>query len=90
MLNERLRIVRMARGFSLAEAASAAKVSLRSYQRYESGTSQPSCRTLTILADFFHVPVDFLLGRDEYLRSIGVVVDISTEIPPRHGSKDQE
>ena len=35
------------------------------YQSYERGTSEPSCKTLRILADFYGVTTDYLLGREE-------------------------
>lgn len=83
MFKDRLRATRMARGYTLQQTADAVGVALRSYQKYESGDSEPSFSYLVTLADFLQVPTDFLLGRDAYLQSLGVSVDVSPEGPPR-------
>lgn len=84
MFKDRLRATRIARGYTLQKTADAVGVALRSYQKYESGDSEPSFDYLVTLADFLDVPTDFLLGRDDYLKSLGVSVDVSPEGPPRH------
>ena len=83
MLNDRIRATRMARGFILQQVADKLCISLRNYQKYESGDSAPSIEGLVIIADMFDVPTDYLLGRDKYLESIGVFVDVSSENLPR-------
>ena len=83
MLNDRLRATRMARKHTIQEVADRLCIATRSYQKYESGESQPPLSSLVILADFFEVPTDFLLGRDEYLASLGITVDIPLDAPPR-------
>gem|GEM_PF-904501 len=84
MLNDRIRSTRMARGLTLQETADALHTSLRNYQKYESGDSSPTLQGIVKLADVLNVPTDFLLGRDVYLQSIGVLVDVSLENLPRH------
>jgi len=84
MFKDRLRATRIARGQTLQKTADALGIALRSYQKYESGDSEPAFDYLVRLADFFDVPTDFLLGRDAYLESLGVVVDVPPEGPPRH------
>ena len=84
MFNDRLRITRMARGLMLQEVADAMQMTLRNYQKYESGHIKPTPEVLVKLADIFNVPTDFLLGRDMYLKSLGISVDVSLENPPRH------
>ncbi len=83
MFNDRLRSTRISRANTQQQAADAIGVELRSYQRYESGDSEPPYATLVSLAEFLDVPTDFLLGRDDYLKSLGVFVDVSLECPPR-------
>lgn len=83
MFSDRLRSTRIFRGYTLQEAADAVDVSLRTYQKYESGNVYPDYDHLVCLADFMSVPTDFLLGRDEYLTSLGVSVDVPPEGPPR-------
>lgn len=84
MFKDRLRAARITRGYTLQEAADAVGIALRSYQKYESGDSEPAFDYLVELADFLDVPTDFLLGRDDYLESLGVCVDVPQEGPPRH------
>jgi transcriptional regulator with XRE-family HTH domain len=83
MLNDRLRSTRIARELILQQVADELHISLRNYQKYESGDSAPTLEGLVKIADMFNVPTDYLLGRDKYLESIGVTVDVSPENPPR-------
>lgn len=83
MFNDRLRSTRISKKFTQQEAADAAGIALRSYQRYESGDIEPPYISLIALANFFNVPTDFLLERDDYLQSLGVSVDVSLTCPPR-------
>lgn len=83
MFNDRLRATRIFRGITQQKTADAMGVSLRHYQKYESGEVEPDFMGLVELSDFFNVPADFLLGRDDYLKSLGVSVDVSLECPPR-------
>lgn len=83
MFNDRLRSARIARGHTLQATADALDISLRALQKYESGEREPCLSLLVEIADFLCVPTDWLLGRDAYLKSIGVSVDVSPEGPPR-------
>ena len=83
MFRDRLRSARIFRGYTLQKTADAIGVSLRALQKYESGEIEPSLNLLTEMADFLDVPTDFLLGRDSYLASLGVSVDVPPEGPPR-------
>lgn len=83
MFNNRMRSARITRGYTLQKAADALGISLRSIQKYESGEREPDFKLLVDIADLFDVPTDFLLGRDDYLNSLGVHVDVSPEGPPR-------
>lgn len=84
MFKDRLRATRIARGYTLQKTADAVGIALRSYQKYESGDSEPAFVSLVALANFLDVPTDFLLERDDYLKSLGVSVDVPPEGPPRH------
>lgn len=84
MFCDRLRSVRIFRKKTLQTTANEIGVTLRHYQKFESGEVSPDIDRLVKLADFFDVPVDFLLGRDDYLLKIGVSVDVPREGPPRH------
>ena len=84
MFKDRLRSARIARGQTLQAIADELEVTLVTIQKYESGTREPNLQMLSKLADILDVPTDFLLGRDDYLESLGVSVDVPPEGPPRH------
>ena len=55
--------IRVRKGLTQAEVASAVGVSSVVYSRYETGSRQPSIDMLVQMADIFGVTVDYLLGR---------------------------
>lgn len=59
----RLRDVRMSRKKTQKETAAMLDMNLRSYQLYEQGKTEPSIHKLIMLADFFDVSLDYLMGR---------------------------
>ena len=75
MVGKRLRSLRMKNKLTQQKVADALVISLNAYQKYEQGERFPSLEMLVKLADMFHAPTDFILGRDDYLRSLGVSVD---------------
>lgn len=83
MFNDRLRATRIFRGITQQKTADAIGTTLRHYQKYESGEIEPDFVVLVKISDFLSVPSDFLLGRDDYLKTLGVSVDVSLECPPR-------
>lgn len=76
MFNDRLRSVRTFRKITQQKTADFLGINIRHYQKYESGDVEPDIQRLTEIADFFNVPLDWLLGRDDYLKSLGVSVDV--------------
>ena len=77
MLKMRIKLCRIACGMTQQHVADALSTGLRNYQKYESGHANPTLDGLVKLADLFKVPTDFLLDRDDYLKSLGVCVDVS-------------
>lgn len=57
--------IRVRKGLTQSEVASALGVSSVVYSRYENGKRQPSIDTLIQMADIFGVTVDYLLGRQD-------------------------
>jgi len=55
--------IRVRKGLTQAEVASALGVSSVVYSRYETGSRQPSIDMLVQIADIFGVTVDYRLGR---------------------------
>lgn len=84
MFKDRLRSARIHRGYTLQRTADELNITLRTYQKYESGDREPPFDLLVAIADLFDVSIDFLLGRDDFLLSHGVSVDVPPEGPPRH------
>jgi len=89
MLKDTLRSVRIAKGFTMQQMADALHIGLRHYQKYESGHASPTLEGLVKISDFLNVPTDFLLERDDYLKSLGVSVDVSLDNPPRRPKSRQ-
>lgn len=63
--SDRLRYLRMSRGFSRKEVYEAIGSSKPSYYRYENGDSEPSTQKLIALAKYFNVSIDYLVGRTD-------------------------
>lgn len=63
MFNKQLRKLRMEKHYTQQQLADAAGVTLRSYQRYESGHIEPPYQTLLAIADFLDVALDELFDR---------------------------
>lgn len=59
----RLKELRNQHGYTQQQLADYLDITVRSYQRYESGDCEPPLVTLIAIADFFNVTVDYLLGR---------------------------
>ena len=64
--SDRLRYLRMSRGFSRKEVYEAIGSSKPSYYRYENGDSEPSTQKLIALAKYFNVSIDYLVGLSNY------------------------
>lgn len=75
MFNKRLREMRMKRGFTQQRLSDMLGIALRSYQCYETGTRTPCYELLIQIGDILDVSIDYLLGRDDFLKSHGVSVD---------------
>ena len=60
--SKRLKELRAEKGLSLKEVEKLTGISDTSISRWEMGKSEPGCEQLIILAKFFHISVDYLLG----------------------------
>ena len=75
MFGKRLRSMRIKRQYTQQQMADFIDVALRTYQGYEGETRCPSFDTLVRLSDILNVSLDYLFGRDEFMRSHGVSFD---------------
>lgn len=62
---ERLKTLRIAHGLTQEELALMLRVSRSAVGMYENGLREPDYETLDNAADYFHVSIDYLLGRDK-------------------------
>lgn len=76
MFGKRLRAARIARKYTQQRMADILTISLNSYQKYEQGERNPSFDILVKIADTLNVSIDWLLGRDDFLQSLGVSSDV--------------
>ena len=60
----KLKEIREARGMTQRQAAIGLNLSPTVYNRYENGIREPSNALLVAIADYFHVSVDAILGRE--------------------------
>lgn len=75
MFGKRLRLSRMKSGYTQQKMADMLNISLNTYQKYEQGERNPSFDSLVKIADILYVSLDFLLCRDDFIRSRGGRVD---------------
>lgn len=68
MLNERIRKLRVAQGYSQVALAEKLGVSKQAVSNWENDNIQPSIDMLVRLADQFGVTTDYLLGRESELQ----------------------
>lgn len=63
-LGERLKLLRGIKGLKQTDMASLLNVTTRNYQEYEYNKVNPPLPMLIVLADYFNVSLDYLVGRD--------------------------
>lgn len=62
--SERLKQLRLNCAFKQKELAALIGVSVRTFQDYEHGNTEPNIERLIKLADIFQVSIDYLVGRE--------------------------
>lgn len=65
IFNERLKALRKERWLSQEQAAKGLFITLRNYQRLESGSNTPNYTNFLKIANFFDVSLDYLAGRTD-------------------------
>lgn len=66
LFSANLRALRKEKGLKQSELGLSLKLTQRKISYLESGKIEPSLSDLCLIADFFDVSVDFLLGRKDY------------------------
>lgn len=64
MFRHRLQELRKERGLNQKDFAKAIGFSQSQISQWETGVNEPTASSLTVIADYFNVSVDYLLGRD--------------------------
>ncbi len=65
IFSQRVKQLRLSKGVSQQQVADALGITKPGYQNYEYGRKTPSFAVLPLLADFFDVSTDYLLGRSD-------------------------
>jgi len=65
LYGERLKLLRKEKKVPQKELADLLGISIRGYQFYESEDNEPNIKVLTVLADFYGVSIDYLVGRTD-------------------------
>ena len=84
MLGERLNSIRKKAGITAQEMANSLDITERSYRFYEAEKRYPSLDTLVKIADILNVTTDYLLSRDDFLKSHEVFVDERIKNLPKY------
>lgn len=77
MLSERIKRLRVARGLTQQNVADAVHTDKTNVSSWENGRYTPGKTTLALLADFFNVSTDYLLGRTD--NPLPNIVDLGDE-----------
>ena len=75
MFNTRLNTIRKSKGFTAQQMADLLNINIRSYRAYESADRMPNLEILVHIANILDVSTDYLLCRDDFLKSHGVSFD---------------
>jgi len=62
---DRLKELRTAKGATQKQIAELLGIAERNYRRYEAGSVDPTASNMILLADYFDVSIDYLLGRSD-------------------------
>ena len=75
----RLKELRIENGLKQKDVAEYLCVTQQAVAYYENSVSKPDPETLVKLADYFHVSVDYLLGREDDFGNVAINADLSEE-----------
>lgn len=102
MFTERLKLLRQEKKVSQNDLSNLLNITPQAISKWEQGQSQPDNNFLIILANYFNVSIDYLLGRsnnrnsnnDLYTKTItdedGYSIEIKTEVPFNELPKEKQ
>lgn len=65
LIAERLKFLRKEKNLTQTELGEKVGIKRNTYSDWENGKTEPSLEKLIVLADFFEVSLDWLVGRDK-------------------------
>jgi len=65
VLNKRIKELRKSKNLTQKQFAEILDVQISSVKKFENGTRRPVLDKLIVIADYFHVSLDYLVGRTE-------------------------
>lgn len=65
MIGDRIKTLRKSKGYNMRQMATALNMPYTTYVNYEKGAREPDSERLVIIAKFFGVSTDYLIGRTE-------------------------
>ena len=71
MIN-RLKELRIERGFTQKEIATKLNLTQQTYSDYETGRTNPDIEMLILIGDFLEVSIDYLLGREDDFGNVSI------------------
>ena len=77
----RLKALRTSKGMTQDDLSEKLKISRSTIGMYERGNRQPDFDTLELIADFFNVDIDYLLGRSDKTTYIPLTAESGVRLP---------
>ena len=77
---DRLRALRTEKGLSQMDFAKQIRISKSSVNMYERGEREPGFETLEVIADYFNVDMDYLLGKSDVVRKSPVLPIVKSSL----------
>lgn len=78
-ISEKLTMLREAKGLTKQALVDDLKINYSTYANYESGTREPNSEMLKLIANYYDVSIDFILGLTDSPRRAETIQDIGEE-----------
>ena len=65
LLSERIKELRVQKGYNMRQMATALNLPYTTYVNYEKGEREPNSETIVLMSKYFGVTSDYILGRDD-------------------------
>lgn len=65
LLSDRIKELRLKKGYNMRQMATALNLPYTTYVNYEKGEREPNSETIVLMSKYFGVTSDYILGRDD-------------------------